>query len=312
MKYKYVIQNGSITESQDGFVFEGKAVDIVDPNTNEIKKIPMYSAMLFPIALKSGSISFDVEFSDVNDATRCGFIFNRTYTDGIEKMFQIAIRNQMGFCSLDYYNGSNWEFLCTFGSNGQLEKGKKYSLCFSLNGNVLSFLVNEVPTLTYTKLRAADGICGIFTCSEADVTIKNVNIQYEKPTAFSIMKFEKDFDELYQEVITPTCERFGYNCIRADKCYTTSAIIKDIVKEISNASLIIADITMDNPNVFYELGFAHALGKPTILLADKNKRDRLPFDISGYRTVFYENSIGGKKEIENMLQRYIENIKSQN
>jgi nucleoside 2-deoxyribosyltransferase len=65
---------------------------------------------------------------------------------------------------------------------------------------------------------------------------------------------------------------------------------------------------MDNPNVFYELGYAHALNKPTILLADINKRDRLPFDISGYRTVFYENSIGGKKEIEKKLRKYIENI----
>ena len=122
------------------------------------------------------------------------------------------------------------------------------------------------------------------------------------------MKFEKDFDELYNEVISPKFKDYGYETIRADECYTSTPIINDIVKEINDASVIIADITMDNPNVFYELGYSHALGKTTILLADINKRDKLPFDISGFRTIFYENSIGGKKEIEKTLSKYIENI----
>ena len=69
---------------------------------------------------------------------------------------------------------------------------------------------------------------------------------------------------------------------------------------------------MDNPNVFYELGYAHALQKPTILLADIDKRDRLPFDISGYRTIFYSNTIAGKKEIESHLRKYMENIAQPN
>ena len=76
-----------------------------------------------------------------------------------------------------------------------------------------------------------------------------------------------------------------------------------------NASIIIADITMDNPNVFYELGYSHAIGKNTILLADAEKRQKMPFDISGFRTIFYSNSIAGKREIERNLNNYIETIK---
>jgi nucleoside 2-deoxyribosyltransferase len=58
--------------------------------------------------------------------------------------------------------------------------------------------------------------------------------------------------------------------------------------------------------VFYELGYAHALRKPTILLADSSKD--LPFDVRGYRCIFYENSIGGKRKVEEQLRKHLEAI----
>ena len=61
------------------------------------------------------------------------------------------------------------------------------------------------------------------------------------------------------------------------------------------------------PNVFYELGYAHALGKPTILLAERGRE--LPFDIRGYRCIFYDNTIGGKAAVETNLKKHLENIK---
>jgi nucleoside 2-deoxyribosyltransferase len=66
------------------------------------------------------------------------------------------------------------------------------------------------------------------------------------------------------------------------------------IGEIDPAKVVIAEITVPNQNVFYELGYAHALNKPTILLAEKGRE--LPFDVHGYRCLFYENSIGGKKD----------------
>ena len=88
-------------------------------------------------------------------------------------------------------------------------------------------------------------------------------------------------------------------CVVPCKLYFTS---------IQNSAVIIADITPDNPNVFYEIGYAHALKKPTILLCDKALRDRLPFDVSGFRTIFYDNSIGGKRRVEEKLEVYLQNI----
>lgn len=308
MKYDYVLQNGRIEEKDKSLIFKGSKVASVDPITNEVNSLPLYTGILFPYELSGGRISFDIEFSEVCSLTRCGFTFGHSFVNGTIRYYQACIKNQFGFCSLDFYNGSAWEPLTVWGADNSIERAKKYSLELRITGNIVSFSINGVSLFTYTKLKREKGECGIFTYNESDSTISNLSIQIEKQTAFSIMKFEKDFDELYHDVIAPVCKDYGYNAIRADECYASSSIIQDIIREISDSSLIIADITMDNPNVFYELGYAHALSKPTILLADANKRDRLPFDISGFRTIFYENTIGGKKNIENELRKYIDNI----
>ena len=85
----------------------------------------------------------------------------------------------------------------------------------------------------------------------------------------------------------------------------TGQIMDDVTDSIRTAALIIADVTPDNANVFYEVGYAHAIRKPTILLSDR-KRERLPFDISGFRTLFYDNTIGGKALVEARLKQHLE------
>ncbi len=60
-------------------------------------------------------------------------------------------------------------------------------------------------------------------------------------------------------------------------------------------------------NVFYEVGYSHGLNKPTILLSDR-KREKLPFDISGFRALFYDNTIGGKTAVEERLRSHLKNI----
>lgn len=128
-----------------------------------------------------------------------------------------------------------------------------------------------------------------------------------KPKVFIIMQFTNEYNILYNDVIKPVVESYEIECVRADEFYTSSPIIKDIIDSIRESYIIIAEITPDNPNVFYEIGYAHAINKPTILLCDK-KREKLPFDVSGFRTLFYENSIGGKNKVERDLKKFIENI----
>ena len=96
--------------------------------------------------------------------------------------------------------------------------------------------------------------------------------------------------------------------VRADDIYSSGLIIEDITASLREAA--VADITPNNPNVYYEVGYSFTgIGKPTILLADKN-RDKLPFDISGFRTVFYENTIGGKSQVEERLRKHLDNLQT--
>jgi nucleoside 2-deoxyribosyltransferase len=60
--------------------------------------------------------------------------------------------------------------------------------------------------------------------------------------------------------------------------------------------------------VYYEVGYAHALKKPTILIAESPTQ--LPFDVSPFRTLFYENSIAGKAKVESGLKQHLEAILS--
>ena len=108
-------------------------------------------------------------------------------------------------------------------------------------------------------------------------------------------------------MIKPTCEQFGLKTIRADDIYKSGLIINDIARAIEEASVIIADVTTDNPNVFYEVGYAHGIKKATILLSDRT-RQKLPFDVSGFRTLFYDNTIGGKSDVEARLTAHLKNI----
>ena len=113
---------------------------------------------------------------------------------------------------------------------------------------------------------------------------------------------------LYKDVIEPVCTDFGFQVIRGDNVYTNGLIIEDITRSIRECSIVIADITPNNANVYYELGFAHGIGKPAILLSDRN-RDKLPFDISGFRLLFYDNTIGGKTAVEQALRKHLEAIR---
>ncbi len=174
------------------------------------------------------------------------------------------------------------------------------SNCQLLVNNVIiceakNFLPKSMPV--YFRITSSD-----------TVTVYDIKITEVKPRLFVVMQFSEKYNKLYNEVINPISEELGFECIRADEFHTSTPILKDIINSIVESTAIVAEITPDNPNVFYEIGYAHAINKPTILLCD-NKREKLPFDISGFRTLFYEDSISGKSKIENSLRKYLENIK---
>lgn len=103
--------------------------------------------------------------------------------------------------------------------------------------------------------------------------------------SFVLMPFSESLSEVYDFLIKSGLEEAGYEVKRADDIKSQSNILEDIVIGISTSDLIIADLTDSNPNVYYELGIAHALGKKVILITqDINE---LPFDLRSYRVISY-------------------------
>ena len=90
-----------------------------------------------------------------------------------------------------------------------------------------------------------------------------------------------------------------YEIVVAHKISEPGSITKQIISEIYNAKLVIANITNRNPNVMYELALRHAIGKPVITIAEKGTP--LPADIVSQRTIFYFNDAKGVLELKEDL-----------
>ena len=95
-------------------------------------------------------------------------------------------------------------------------------------------------------------------------------------------------------------------CFRADEIFTPTSIIEDIRQNIRNAQFLIADLTEKNPNVLYELGFAHGIEKNVILIA--RKMEDVPFDLRHLRIAKYEDNASGLQKLRNSLQSMIPNL----
>lgn len=120
----------------------------------------------------------------------------------------------------------------------------------------------------------------------------------EQRRAFVIMPFDPEFAAIYEELILPALEKAAYSVKRADSLFDQQNILKDIVRGLAAADLVVADLTALNPNVLYELGIAHALHRPTVVLTQSV--EELPFDLRSYRVIPYEtafNRIGQLGEL---------------
>ncbi len=107
----------------------------------------------------------------------------------------------------------------------------------------------------------------------------------DRTLCFVLMPFDARFDEIWQDVILKVCEEHSLKCIRADNIYGPGSIIQDIWAKITSARVLIAELTGKNPNVFYELGLAHAQQKDVILLSQT--LDDVPFDLRHLRVIVY-------------------------
>ena len=197
-----------------------------------------------------------------------------------------------------------WVGVALAGSKDNLSSGRTYNVKVRVRGQNLVLQVDGIRVLEHVlDMPVPNGQLGLFAYGQGQVKFTEVSARAEQGTVFVIMQFSGPYQDLYTDVILPTVKAFGLRAYHAGEVFTPGIILNDIVGGIAEAKIVIADITPPNQNVFYEVGYAHALKKPTILLVEKGKQ--LPFDISGYRCLFYENSIGGKGKLEDGLRKHL-------
>ena len=205
------------------------------------------------------------------------------------------------------WNGGGWEGAGGAGHGSKLLVNQWISMKLIARGSSADLYVEGVKVATTARMLRRGQISALLQ-GNVECAIRNITVIEDSPMCFAVMQFTEEFNVLYKDVIKPVCESYGYKVVRGDDFYTSGQIMEDVTQSIRSAALIIADVTPDNANVFYEVGYAHAISKPTILLSDR-RRERLPFDISGFRTLFYDNTIGGKAVVEARLKQHLDALR---
>lgn len=147
----------------------------------------------------------------------------------------------------------------------------------------------------------------------------NVRPRRQRPTVFQIaeheiiepalasamMPFDAGFTDVYASIQQASVD-VGLRCRRADDIWENAAIIQDVVALIDRSRIVVCDCTGRNPNVFYEAGIAHTLGREVILIT-QNEQD-IPFDLRHLRYIRYLNNEEGRAALATALQGRMQTI----
>lgn len=209
-----------------------------------------------------------------------------------------------------YESGTGWQPLVLCGHGDNLLPGKSYNISLHVKGQRLAFKQDNITVFEYLlNSPLTIGQLGLFTWGHERVEFANFSVRQKSGSAFVVMQLTEPYLGLYSDVIKEVAEadRFKLNTYHAGEALGR-VVLQDIIRGIEEARVIIAEITPANKNVFYEVGYAHALQKSMILLIDKKGLEDLPFDIKGYRCIAYENTIVGKRHIQRELERHLASI----
>lgn len=132
--------------------------------------------------------------------------------------------------------------------------------------------------------------------SEAEEQVKTDNVSENSESApirefldtcFILMPYGQWHDKYFKEIYVSATKEAGFEPVRADEVFSAGSVIEQIWNQIRKSKVMLADLTGKNPNVFYELGLAHAIQKPVVLVSATI--DDVPFDLRHLRTVIYDN-----------------------
>jgi hypothetical protein len=167
---------------------------------------------------------------------------------------------------------------------------------------------------TLTKLLPDHTIATNFTpnppqSQAASETLRTAGFAAEtKPSVFVAMPFKEEMDDVYHYGIVSAANAAGFLCERADLSAFTGDVLEWVKSRIRSASLVIADLTDANPNVYLEIGYAWGSGIPTVLVVRNSdgagQSELLKFDVRGQRCLVYKRI----KELEDSLTKELKSL----
>jgi nucleoside 2-deoxyribosyltransferase len=144
-----------------------------------------------------------------------------------------------------------------------------------------------------------------FTTSEFDAAFKELATYLATPRqGFVVMKLgDRLLDATYELVIRPVLQEFNISAMRIDQVEDSGVITDQILQHIERSALVLADLTGERPNCYFEVGYAHALGKEMILTIRKG--EKIHFDMAGRRFIEWESDV----DLRDKLRRRLEALK---
>ena len=164
-------------------------------------------------------------------------------------------------------------------------------------------------TFTVTKLvRAVQSALAFSLADHAARTPDSIQVdpffghpkQATPIDVFVIMPFREELEPVYADHIRDVCKELALSVARGDDMFGVGSVVADIWAAAYGCKAVIADCTQRNPNVFYELGIVHTLGKPTVLITQS--QEDVPFDLRHVRYIYYEMTPRGMKAFETTLR----------
>jgi hypothetical protein len=298
--------------------FKGKVIPSspgTEPGAEAKEDQPAFGIALSNRKLSDGDVVADVTFDEVTKDSVCEIVVSydanaaRLAATGLGG-FEKAMYTIREFGAQTTPGGGWWNHKMV-GERANLHAGVSYHLEAKFRGANVTLSVDGivVASADVTSPKGQERQVGVFCRGKHDVVVRGFEVHAIKPQAFVVMQFGAEYDEVYKDVVEEVVKNFEVKALRADEMAGPGLIISDIVREIGSSQLVIADISPTaNANVYFEVGYALALNKPTILLARKGTP--LPFDVAGFRVLFYENTIGGKGRLENGLRKHLDAILS--
>lgn len=285
------------------------------------------------------SISFRAPVSAIYFKTELDFIFGFTEDKSTVNNYTIAE------IDIDTNNLDNDQIISKIKKAGRKELGLEFKYFTQIDSALLNddenfkllheYIDNAIAIDDYTKrweyllsnerinisiLRAQSILLDSIAKEDAKTMRMNPifkarDLSIDENMIFCALPFTDMRLEIFDEVIKPEIEKkFGMNTIRSGNIFQPNLnIMESIWTYINQAKAVIIDLSDKNPNVFYELGICHTIGKPVIAICDKESLANdyggsLPFDIGVINTIFYKNQGNGMEELKKALNANIRSV----